>query len=268
MATALLCACAGGYQRGPRLRVERTVRSVYNAGNLTLKHAAFWTQSRQRAAVDRGILAAAHLTGPARPCKGTAVRTAEVLRPMSPSSPLPSSQPDPEQIAWLKSFIRDVPDFPQPGILFRDITPLLENGAALRASVEWLAHRYRDARIDQVVGIESRGFIFGTPLAYLLGTGFVPVRKLGKLPGETVRIEYALEYGANVLEMQVGAVKPGQRVLVADDLLATGGTTAGTVALVEALGAQVVSLAFLIELTALGGRQRLADRDVFALLAY
>jgi adenine phosphoribosyltransferase len=187
---------------------------------------------------------------------------------MSQQMPIPPVVPDPQQIAWLKSFIRDVPDFPQPGILFRDITPLLENAAALRASVEWLAHRYRGAGIEQVVGIESRGFIFGTPLAYLLGTGFVLVRKAGKLPGKTVRIEYALEYGANVLEMQVGAVRPGQRVLVVDDLLATGGTTAGTVALVEGQGAQVVSLAFLIELTALEGRQRLAGRDVFALLAY
>jgi adenine phosphoribosyltransferase len=187
---------------------------------------------------------------------------------MSQPTPIPPTLPDSQQVAWLKTFIRDVPDFPQPGILFRDITPLLEDASALRASVEWLAHRYRGAGIEQVVGIESRGFIFGTPLAYLLGTGFVPVRKVGKLPGQTVRIEYALEYGANVLEMQVGAVRPGQRVLVVDDLLATGGTTAGTVALVERLGAQVVSLAFLIELTALEGRSRLAGRDVYALLAY
>jgi adenine phosphoribosyltransferase len=176
--------------------------------------------------------------------------------------------PDEQQVSWLKSFIRDVPDFPQPGILFRDITPLLEDSAALRASVEWLAHRYRGVGVDQVVGIESRGFIFGTPLAYLLGTGFVPVRKMGKLPGETVRIEYALEYGSNVLEMQVGAVRRGQRVLVVDDLLATGGTTAGTVALVEQQGAEVVSLAFLIELTALEGRSLLAGRDVYSLLRY
>lgn len=187
---------------------------------------------------------------------------------MSQPMPTPPAVPDAQQIAWLKTFIRDVPDFPQPGILFRDITPLLESAAALRASVEWLAHRYRGVGIDQVVGIESRGFIFGTPLAYLLGTGFVPVRKLGKLPGQTVRIEYALEYGSNVLEMQVDAIKPGQRALVVDDLLATGGTTAATVALVERLGARVVSLAFLIELAALGGRQLLADRDVYSLLTY
>lgn len=187
---------------------------------------------------------------------------------MSQAPQQPPTVPDVQQVAWLKSFIRDVPDFPQPGILFRDITPLLEHAAALRASVEWLAHRYRGVGIDQVVGIESRGFIFGTPLAYLLGTGFVPVRKMGKLPGETVRIEYALEYGGNVLEIQVGAVKQGQRVLVVDDLLATGGTTAGTVALVEQQGAQVISLAFLIELADLHGRERLAGRDVYSLLTY
>lgn len=180
----------------------------------------------------------------------------------------PPIVPDAQHVAWLKSFIRDVPDFPQPGILFRDITPLLQNGAALRASVEWLAHRYRGAGIQQVVGVESRGFIFGTPLAYLLGTGFVLVRKQGKLPGQTVRIEYSLEYGSNVLEMHADAVLPGQRVLIVDDLLATGGTTAATVALCEKLGAEVVSLAFLIELEALGGRRLLAGRDVYALLAY
>jgi adenine phosphoribosyltransferase len=187
---------------------------------------------------------------------------------MTEPMPVPSEAPDAQQVAWLKSFIRDVPDFPQPGILFRDIMPLLENATALRASVGWLAQRYRGAGIDQVVGIESRGFILGTPLAYLLGTGFVPVRKVGRLPGETVRIEYKLEYGSNVLEMQRGAVRAGQRVLVVDDLLATGGTTAGTVELVEGQGASVVSLAFLIELTVLRGRERLAGRDVYALLAY
>ncbi len=187
---------------------------------------------------------------------------------MSQQTPFPPIVPDPQLLAWLKSFIRDVPDFPQPGILFRDITPLLQSGPALRTSVEWLAHRYRGAGIEQVVGIESRGFIFGTPLAYLLGTGFVPVRKEGKLPGQTARQEYQLEYGVGILEIEVDAVRPGQRVLVVDDLLATGGTTEGTVKLVERMGAQVVSLAFLIELTALHGRERLAGRDVYALLAY
>jgi adenine phosphoribosyltransferase len=174
----------------------------------------------------------------------------------------------PDQTAWLKSYIRSIPDYPQPGILFRDITPLLQNPAALRFVIETLAARYRDARIDQVVGIESRGFIFGTPLAYLLNTGFVPVRKKGKLPAETVSIEYELEYGSNVLEIHTDAVHPGQRILIVDDLLATGGTTEGTVRLVESLGADVVSLAFLIELAALGGRNRLPGRDVFALLSF
>jgi len=174
----------------------------------------------------------------------------------------------PEQTTWLKQFIRDVPDYPQPGILFRDITPLLQHGGALHFVIDLLANRYRGARIDQVVGIESRGFIFGTPLAYILGTGFVPVRKKGKLPAETYSIQYDLEYGSNVLEIHTDAVKPGQRVLVVDDLLATGGTTAGTVQLLTKLGAQVVSLAFLIELTGLGGRSQLPGQDVFALLAY
>ncbi len=174
----------------------------------------------------------------------------------------------PEQTAWLKRYIRDIPDYPQPGILFRDITPLLQNGSTLHFVIDVLANRYRGAHIDQVVGIESRGFIFGTPLAYMLGTGFVPVRKKGKLPAETYSIEYQLEYGANVLEIHTDAIKPGQRVLVVDDLLATGGTTAGTVQLLAKLGAQVVSLAFLIELTGLGGRRQLPGQDVFALLSY
>lgn len=174
----------------------------------------------------------------------------------------------PAQEAWLKQFIRSVHDYPQPGILFRDITPLLQDATALRFTIETMAERYRGAQIDQVVGIESRGFIFGTPLAYLLGVGFVPVRKKGKLPPETYSIEYDLEYGSNVLEISTDALRAGQRVLVVDDLLATGGTTAGTVQLVERLGAQVVSLAFLIELADLGGRARLPGRDVFSLLTY
>ncbi len=174
----------------------------------------------------------------------------------------------PAQTAWLKQFIRAIPDYPQPGILFRDITPLLQDAAALRFSIETLASRYHNAGIDAVVGIESRGFIFGTPLAYLMNTGFVPVRKKGKLPYQTVEQEYALEYGSAILEIHTDAVRPGQRVLVVDDLLATGGTTEGTVKLVESLGAEVVSLAFLIELTALNGRDRLPGHDVFALLDF
>jgi adenine phosphoribosyltransferase len=174
----------------------------------------------------------------------------------------------PAQTAWLKQFIRAIPDYPQPGILFRDITPLLQDAAALRFSIDTLASRYQGAGIDAVVGIESRGFIFGTPLAYLMNTGFVPVRKKGKLPYQTVEQEYALEYGTATLEIHTDAVHAGQRVLVVDDLLATGGTTEGTVKLVEGLGAEVVSLAFLIELSALHGRERLPGRDVFALLDF
>src|SRR5215469_2591577 len=153
-----------------------------------------------------------------------------------------------EQTTWLKKYIRSIQDYPQPGILFRDITPLLQDAHALRLAVETMANRYKDAHIDQVVGIESRGFIFGTPLAYILETGFVPVRKKGKLPADVIAVEYELEYGSSVLEMHSDAIRPGQRVLVVDDLLATGGTTAGTIKLVEQLGAQVISLAFLIEL--------------------
>lgn len=158
-----------------------------------------------------------------------------------------------EQSARLKKYIRSIPDYPQPGILFRDITPLLQDAGALRFAVETMARPYKDAHIDQVVGIESRGFIFGTPLAYILETGFVPVRKKGKLPADVIAVEYELEYGSSVLEMHSDAIRPGQRVLVVDDLLATGGTTAGTIKLVEQLGAQVISLAFLIELSDLGG---------------
>src|SRR5690348_698216 len=192
----------------------------------------------------------------------------EPIPPSSASTPDSSVPLDAEQTAWLKGYIRDIPDYPQPGILFRDITPLLQDARALQFSIDKLAERYRGAGIDVVVGIESRGFIFGTPLAYLLGVGFVPIRKKGKLPADTISIQYDLEYGTNVLEIHTDALRSGQRVLVVDDLLATGGTTEGTVRLVESLGARVVSLAFLIELTALQGRSRLPGHDVFALLSY
>ncbi len=189
---------------------------------------------------------------------------------MSQPVPGPASQPPSniERARWLDSFIRTIPDYPAPGVLFRDITPVLQDATALRTVIDDFAERYQNAAIDQVVGIESRGFIFGTPLAYRLGTGFVPVRKKGKLPGETIAIEYDLEYGSNVLEIHTDALRPGQRVLVVDDLLATGGTAYGTVRLIEGLGAEVVSLAFLIELRDLHGRERLAGHDVFSLLAY
>lgn len=176
--------------------------------------------------------------------------------------------PPAEVVEHLKRLVRDVPDFPQPGILFRDVTPLLRDPAALAEVVESMAaHHYGD-RVDAVAGIESRGFILGAPLAIALGVGFVPVRKLGKLPGETARREYALEYGTNVLEVHRDAVHDGERVLVVDDLLATGGTAAATVGLVEELGGEVVGCSFLIELEALGGREALAGREVSALIRY
>lgn len=174
----------------------------------------------------------------------------------------------PDREAWLKSYIRSLPDFPEPGILFRDITPLLQNADAMRFTLETIADHYRDAGIQRVVGIESRGFIFGVPIAYLLGVGFAPVRKQGKLPAETMSIEYSLEYGSSALEIHKDAMAPGERALIVDDLLATGGTAAATRQLVERLGGVVVSLAFVIELAALKGRERLPDADIFTLLTY
>ncbi len=174
----------------------------------------------------------------------------------------------PERERWLKGLIRDLPDFPQPGILFRDITPLLQDATALRFTLETMAARYRNAGISKVVGIESRGFLIGAPLAYLLGVGFTPVRKQGKLPAATMSVEYSLEYGSNVLEIHRDALQQGERTLIVDDLLATGGTVAATVKLARQLGAEVASAAFLIELSALGGRALLPDTDVYTLLTY
>lgn len=166
----------------------------------------------------------------------------------------------------LAALVRDVPDFPQDGILFRDITPLLGDGAALRLAVDAMARAYPE--IDAVVGIESRGFILGAPVAYALGVGMTPVRKLGRLPRETERADYELEYGTNTVEVHTDAFGPGQRVLVVDDVLATGGTAAATAELVERLGAEVAGIAVLIELTGLGGRERLARYAVTSLLQY
>lgn len=174
----------------------------------------------------------------------------------------------PEQEAWLKGLIRDVADYPQPGILFRDITPLLQDAAALRFTLETMAARYRGAGISKVIGIESRGFLFGAPLAYLMGIGFTPVRKQGKLPAETMAVEYSLEYGSNTLEIHRDALQPGERTLIVDDLLATGGTVAATVKLARQLGAEVVSAAFVIELSALHGQAALPGLDVYSLLTY
>ena len=166
----------------------------------------------------------------------------------------------------LAQAIRNVPDFPVEGIQFKDITTLLKDPVAFSASIEEFLEQYGDEGIDVVVGVESRGFIWGADLAYELGVGFVPVRKPGKLPAETIRAEYTLEYGTNALEMHRDALQPGQKVLVVDDLLATGGTAKATCELVEGLGAQVAGVAFLIELTFLNGREKLAGYDVWTLI--
>ncbi|HYE79068.1 MAG TPA: adenine phosphoribosyltransferase [bacterium] len=168
----------------------------------------------------------------------------------------------------LTQYIRDIPDFPKPGILFKDITPLLANHQAFNQVVDAMADHYRSRDISAVVGIESRGFIFGAPLALRLGAGFVPVRKPGKLPFTTERLEYALEYGTDALEIHIDAVVPPGRIVICDDLLATGGTVAATKQLVEKIGGEVVGLAFLIELTFLDGRSKLGDTDVFSLIRY
>jgi len=168
----------------------------------------------------------------------------------------------------LKSRIRHVPDFPKPGILFYDVTTLLKDKDGFQLAIEAMAAPHKDSSIDLIVGIESRGFIFGSALADRLRTGFAPVRKLGKLPSVTRRASYALEYGSDSLEIHEDAASAGQRVLIVDDLLATGGTAAATVGLIKGLGAQVVGLQFLIELTALGGRSRLPGEKVGTVLVY
>ena len=164
--------------------------------------------------------------------------------------------------------IRDIPDFPKPGIQFKDITTLLKDGPSFRAAIDGLLKQIGDRKVDAVVGMESRGFIFGAPVAYALGVGFVPVRKLGKLPAEVVSVEYDLEYGSATLEMHKDAIAPGARVLIVDDLLATGGTVAGTIELVKQLRGEIVALAFLIELTFLKGRERLQGHDILTLVRY
>lgn len=166
----------------------------------------------------------------------------------------------------LRSTIRSIPDFPIPGILFRDITPMLSDPQALRASVAQLREKLGDTPVDAVVGIESRGFMFGVPLAIELGVGFVPMRKPGKLPAETISRSYALEYGENTLELHADALKPGDRVVIVDDLLATGGTARASAELVEESGATVTALLFVIELIGLDGRAALGDRRIEVLL--
>lgn len=168
----------------------------------------------------------------------------------------------------LRDAIRSVPDFPKPGIMFRDITTLLRDPAAFRRAAELLTERYRGERIEAVAGIESRGFIFGAALADRLDTGFIPIRKPGKLPAATLRQTYALEYGTDALEIHRDALRPGARILLHDDLLATGGTMAAACTLVESLGGVVTGVAVLIELAFLNGRVRLPGRDVFSLVRY
>jgi adenine phosphoribosyltransferase len=168
----------------------------------------------------------------------------------------------------LKKLIREVPDFPKAGILFYDITTLLKDAGGLGAVIGALKARYTATPIDLVLGIEARGFVFAPALACALGKGFVPVRKPNKLPAETVKAEYALEYGTDALEIHKDAIEPGQTVLIVDDLLATGGTAAAVAGLVEKLGGTVAGLAFVVELDFLGGRGKLAGRDVFSLVHY
>lgn len=166
------------------------------------------------------------------------------------------------------TLIRSIPDFPIPGILFRDITPLLKDKAGFKAAIDLFVDRYRGRGIDYVVGIEARGYMLGAPLAYAIGAGFVPVRKPGKLPGTKYTEEYALEYGTNSLEIHDDAVGHGQRVLIVDDLLATGGTASATRRLLERLGAKIEGFAFLIELEALKGRHQLEGTDVTSFITY
>jgi len=168
----------------------------------------------------------------------------------------------------LKAHIRHVPDFPKPGILFYDVTTLLKEPLGFKMAIDSMAEPYGDLGITLVVGIESRGFILGSAVADRIGAGFVPVRKLGKLPAETIRASYALEYGTDSLEMHRDAIKQGQKVLIVDDLLATGGTARATVDLVRQLGADVVGVAFLIELVGLNGRAKLEGENIRAVLQY
>jgi adenine phosphoribosyltransferase len=168
----------------------------------------------------------------------------------------------------IKELIRDVPDFPMDGVLFYDITPVLQNPRAFREVVLIMAEKVHNMKPDVIVGVESRGFVLGAPVALELGLGFVPVRKMGKLPAETVRAEYSLEYGTNIVEMHKDAIEPGQRVVIVDDLLATGGTAAASTQLIEELGGTVAGLVFLVELSFLNGRDRLRGYQIETIVGY
>ena len=166
----------------------------------------------------------------------------------------------------LETLIRDVPDFPKPGIVFKDITPILRDPQGLRDAIDAMAAPFRDMGVDVIVGLESRGFVFGAPMAYNMGLGFAPVRKHGKLPADKIHIEYDLEYGSNIFEMHRDAIAPGQRVLIVDDLLATGGTMRASIDLVEQLGGNVVGLSFLVELSFLNGREKLQGYNIHTII--
>jgi len=168
----------------------------------------------------------------------------------------------------LKKLIRSIPDFPKKGILFRDITPILQDPRAFGGVINMLSDRYREMNIDKILAVESRGFIFATPLAYEIGAGFVPLRKPGKLPYETIRLSYSLEYGEAAIEVHKDAVKKGERVLILDDLLATGGTAAAAVELARKLGGEVVEAGFVIELAGLNGREKLDGVPVYTMVSY
>jgi adenine phosphoribosyltransferase len=172
------------------------------------------------------------------------------------------------EVAFLKEFVRDIPDYPKPGVVFKDITPLLAHHEAFASSVDALAAPFAGRPVDKVLGVEARGFVFASPVAYRRNAGFVPVRKAGKLPWEIERQEYELEYGTDLLEIHRDAIAPGERILIVDDVLATGGTAAAVIRLVERLGGEVVGLTFLIELGFLEGRKKLGDADVRAVIGY
>ena len=182
------------------------------------------------------------------------------------STPSPQSRVPAD--GMLEGLIRDIPDFPKPGVVFKDITPLLADTVAFRSTVDGLSDAFAGLEVDRVLGVEARGFIIAAPVAYHFGAGFVPVRKAGKLPWQIEREEYELEYGTDLLEVHRDAVHPGERVLIVDDVLATGGTAAATARLVERIGGEVVGFGFLLELAFLGGASQLEHYDVVSLLTY
>ena len=187
---------------------------------------------------------------------------------MKPSEGSPVKKEEKSMEAMLRENIRDIPDFPKPGIIFKDITPLLQNHEAFAATISNLVERYKGKKIDVVVGIESRGFLFGAPLAHQIGTSFVPLRKKGKLPYKTVDMTYDLEYGTATIEIHTDAISEGQRVLVLDDLLATGGTAGAACELVRKLGGELVECAFVVELGFLNGREKIKGVPIHSMITY